>query len=104
NAGDAEDVLQTIFLRVLRRDAKSAEAMQHPESYLRRAAINTALDVIRARQAEQTVPLPEDDLGLPHSHAAQAEGSGLRLALARAMGQLNPRAAEIFALRFLEGL
>jgi len=104
NAGDAEDVLQTIFLRVLRRDAKSAEAMQHPESYLRRAAINTALDVIRARQAEQTVPLPEDDLGLPHTRAAQGEGDGLRQALARAMGQLKPRAAEIFALRFLEGL
>ena len=57
NAADAEDVLQTIFLRLLRRDAKNPDSIQDPETYLRRAAINTALDVIRSRQAEQTVPL-----------------------------------------------
>src|SRR4029077_15447025 len=39
NAGDAEDVLQTVFLRLLRRGPNS-EALDNPESYLRRAAIN----------------------------------------------------------------
>jgi RNA polymerase sigma factor (sigma-70 family) len=34
----------------------------------------------------------------------QADVSGLRQALTRAMAQLKPRPAEIFALRFLEGL
>ena len=39
NAGDAEDVLQTVFLRLLRRD-RNADPLEKPESYLRRAAIN----------------------------------------------------------------
>jgi RNA polymerase sigma-70 factor (ECF subfamily) len=101
NAGDAEDVLQTVFLRLLRR-GPNTEALDHPESYLRRAAINAALDVIRSRQADQTVPLPGDGSGL--MPPAPADLSGLRQALTRALAQLKPRPAEIFALRFIEGL
>jgi RNA polymerase sigma-70 factor, ECF subfamily len=103
NAGDAEDALQTVFLRMLRRGGK-ADRLENPESYLRRAAINAALDVIRARQADQSVPLPEEDSGLMPATPAPADVSGLRLALSRAIAQLKPRPAEIFALRFLEGL
>jgi len=103
NPGDAEDVLQTVFLRLIRR-GRNADPLENPESYLRRAAINAALDVIRSRQADQTVPLPEDSSGLTPTERARADVSGLRQALTRAMGQLKPRPAEIFALRFLEGL
>jgi len=103
NAGDAEDVLQTVFLRLLRRSG-NADPLDNPESYLRRAAINAALDVIRSRQAEQTVPLPEESSGLMPSAPAPADVSGLRAALSRAIARLKPRPAEIFALRFLEGL
>jgi RNA polymerase sigma-70 factor (ECF subfamily) len=102
NPGDAEDVLQTVFLRLLRR-GRDADALDRPESYLRRAAINAALDVIRSRQAVQTVPLPEDSSGL-QIERSRADVSGLRQALARAMAQLKPLPAEVFALRFLEGL
>lgn len=103
NAGDAEDVLQTVFLRLLRR-GPNTEALDNPESYLRRAAINAALDVIRSRRAEQTVPLPGDGSGLMPTAPARADISGLRQALTRALAQLKPRPAEIFALRFIEGL
>ena len=110
NAGDAEDVLQTVFLRLLRR-GRNADPLENPESYLRRAAINAALDVIRSRQADQTVPLPEESSGessgkrsgLMQTAPAQADASGLRQALSRAIAQLKPRPAEIFTLRFLEG-
>jgi len=115
NAGDAEDVLQTVFLRLLRR-GRNADPLEKPESYLRRAAINAALDVIRSRQADQTVPLLEENSGESSGRSsgrssgpmqtepAQADASGLRQALSRAIAQLKPRPAEIFALRFLEGL
>jgi RNA polymerase sigma-70 factor (ECF subfamily) len=103
NPGDAEDVLQTVFLRLLRR-SRTADPLENCESYLRQAAINAALDVIRSRQADRTVPLPEEPSGLIWSETVQADVSGLRQALTRAMAQLKPRPAEIFALRFLEGL
>jgi RNA polymerase sigma-70 factor, ECF subfamily len=103
NAGDAEDVLQTVFLRMLRR-GQDADRLDNPEGYLRRAAINAALDVIRSRQSDQTVPLPEESSGLMPAAPQQADISGLRQALSRAIAQLKPRQAEIFALRFLEGL
>ncbi len=103
NAGDAEDVLQTVFLRMLRR-GPNADPLGNAESYLRRAAINAALDVIRARQSDQSVPLPEESSGLMPAAPGQADVSGLRQALSRAMAKLKPRPAEVFALRFIEGL
>jgi RNA polymerase sigma-70 factor (ECF subfamily) len=89
--------MQTVFLRLLRRGS-DVEAMENEESYLRRAAVNAALDVIRSRQSERAVELTEISAG------AAPEGSReLRQALARALAQLKPRPAEIFTLRFLEG-
>ncbi len=98
NAADAEDVLQTVFLRLLRRTDDS-DAMEKEGSYLRRAAVNASLDVIRSRQANPTVELVE----MPGSET-QGETTELRHALGRALSGLQPRAAEIFALRFIEGL
>jgi RNA polymerase sigma-70 factor, ECF subfamily len=97
NAADAEDVLQTVFLRLLRRSERS-DAMENEESYLRRAAINAALDVMRSRQADRTVELAD----MP-AEGAHHDPRELREALGRALAQLKPRPAEIFALRFLEG-
>lgn len=97
NAADAEDVSQTVFLRLFRR-AGGADALDNEEGYLRRAAINAALDVIRSRQTDRTVELP--DLPAEPAHDDPRE---LRQALGRALAQLKPRPAEIFALRFLEG-
>ncbi len=48
NAADAEDVSQTVFLRLFRRgtnEAVNEAVLENEESYLRRAAINAALDM-----------------------------------------------------------
>ncbi len=95
NAADAEDVSQTVFLRLFRRETK-ADVLDSEESYLRRAAINGALDVIRSRQADRTVELTD-------LHPAHDDPRDLRRALGRAMAELKPRWAEIFVLRFIEG-
>lgn len=94
NVADAEDVLQAVFLRLMRR-APDAAALENQESYLRRAAINASLDLIRSRQADRTVELTMD---IPHDDAPD-----LRRALSRALGQLDARSAEVFTLRFMEG-
>ena len=97
NAADAEDVSQTVFLRLFRR-AASFEAVENEEGFLRRAAVNAALDVLRSRQSNRTVEL----LDLPSEPAHEHPGD-LRQALGRALAQLKPRWAEIFVLRFIEG-
>jgi RNA polymerase sigma-70 factor (ECF subfamily) len=96
NAADAEDVLQTVFLRLLGR-GPGGNALENPESYLRRAAINVALDVVRAGRDTRSVPLEE----APPAEALQ-EPRGLRMALTRAIALLSTREAEVFALRFFE--
>ena len=101
NAADAEDVLQTVFLRMLRRD-RSAGAVERQESYFRRAAVNVALDVVRAGKDTKNVPLddvPPDDLSPGRRPVDTRE---MRECLRRAMASLSPREAEIFALRFFE--
>ena len=46
---DAEDVVQTIFLRLIRRDVPPA-LRKSPKAYLYRAAINESLNIIRSRK------------------------------------------------------
>src|SRR6185312_12701331 len=58
NSADAEDVLQTIFLRLLKRGL-SVPPLTQEESYLRRAAVNASLDLVRSRRTAPTVPLAE---------------------------------------------
>ena len=105
NAADAEDVTQVVFLRLARREADAPALSDAPGAYLHRAAVNAALDVVRSRQAARTDELgsvePVED---PRSGPDRRQGDReIRAALRRALAQLTPRAAEIFALRYLEG-
>src|SRR5436190_5073078 len=49
NAEESEDILQTIFLRLLRRES-SPDLQTRPRAYLYRAAVNAALDAIESRR------------------------------------------------------
>jgi RNA polymerase sigma-70 factor, ECF subfamily len=104
NAQDAEDVLQTVFLRLARQD-EGALDVASAGSYLYRAAINSAFDVLRARRSRASVPLDEAAEApgaLPGPDAVQ-ESEEVRRWLRGALAALPPRAAEMFALRYLEG-
>jgi RNA polymerase sigma-70 factor, ECF subfamily len=96
NAADAEDVLQTIFLRLLRR-SPAAPLPENEESYLRRAAVNASVDLIRARNAERRVTLKEAS-----AETGKTANDDLRDGLRRAIAGLSAQAAEIFALRYFE--
>ena len=104
NAEDAEDVLQTVFLRVLRRD----ETPLRPDDaagFLHRAATNAALDVLRRRKAARSEPLAHPELLHDRQPGPQAhhEDSVLRAKVREALAALSPRSAEIFVLRYFEG-
>jgi RNA polymerase sigma factor (sigma-70 family) len=99
---DAEDVAQSVFLRLTAGDEP---AMSNAGSYLYRAAINGALDVLRRKQTEpldSASAVPSQGRGSrPEAEAAAAQlVSWLRTAL----GELSPRAAEMFTLRYVEEL
>src|SRR5262249_899081 len=105
NAADAEDVLQTVFLRMLRRD-QAAGSLERQESYFRRAAINVSLDIVRSGKDSRNVSLeevPADNLA-ERNAKRPADDRELRECLRKALARLNPREAEIFALRFFEDL
>ena len=99
NAADAEDVLQTVFLRIARR-TDSGDGIELPENYLRRSAVHAALDLVRSRRIGAKVDLER----LPAAGGSQPDEGDLRELLRRALSELPARSAEIFTLRFFEGL
>jgi RNA polymerase sigma-70 factor (ECF subfamily) len=106
NAEDAEDVLQTVFTRLLRGGPWPGLA-ENPGGYLRRSAVNAALDVLRTRKRARVISLDsgkaEPQEQRPHDPQKQLEGQELRRRLRQAVAGLNQRAAEVFSLRFFEG-
>ncbi len=103
---DAEDVLQTIFLRLTpnRRDLTP-----NPEGYLHRAAVNASLDLLRRRTRANSVSLDvvdfnkEAKLRHPRSPEDNFADIELRELIRQAVAKLEGRAATAFALRYFEG-
>ncbi len=99
---DAEDVAQAVFLRL----ASTRGSVTNAGSYLYRAAINGALDLLRRRKAHPNGAI-EEAAGI----AAVSRGSSPEAAVSNrqigdflrlAIGELAPRAAEMFILRYVE--
>jgi RNA polymerase sigma-70 factor (ECF subfamily) len=103
NASDAEDVLQTLFLRLVRREWAPDPECGWP-AYLHRAAINIALDITRVRhrqvQMDDTQFQVPENRPDPHREHTATE---LRNYFTVALSELNATAAEMFVLRYVEG-
>lgn len=109
-AEDAEDVLQTIFLRVA-RGQESAMAADNPEAYFARAAINASLDLIRSRKRARAVSMDDavDSASVASfvskaNPATDQEDRELRKLVREAVSKLGNTAGQMFALRYFEGL
>ncbi|PYT99318.1 MAG: hypothetical protein DMG38_11975 [Acidobacteria bacterium] len=106
NMSDAEDVLQSVFLR-LARGTVDASRISNLQSYLHKSAVNAALDLIRSRGYREDVPVEAaDKLESNPGISPERVLSSLEIKnwLRRELATLNPRAAEMFVLRYLEGL
>lgn len=99
NSSDAEDVLQTVFLRLAGQE-KVGDIRNLP-AYLHRSAVNAALDVLRRRTETTTL---DAEPGLADLQLVQRADRDLELRdwLRQALGRLNPHWAEMFVLRFVE--
>ena len=107
SASDAEDVLQTIFLRLMpNKDLRSLSP--NPQGYLYRAAVNASVDLLRSRARARSVSLDVVDfekntansVSTPADNFADVE---LRELIREALTKLEGRAASVFALRYFEG-
>ncbi len=108
SAADAEDVLQTVFLR-LARGSDELPNPDNPESYFARAAVNASLDLLRARKRANAVAIDDIEQGgaslelvsrNPETKQADRELRGL---IREAVSRLGPTAGQMFALRYFEG-
>jgi len=106
NAMDAEDALQTVFMRLLRRTG-GAELTEDLGSYLHRAAVNAALDIVRSKRSSHSTPLDDADAVEAGSARPTAERNvrdrEIRERVRAALGRLSPATAEVFTLRYFEG-
>lgn len=95
NPADAEDVVQTVFLRMIRNELH-LDPRRSPAAYLRRAAANASIDLLRQRAQRGETTLPE--------HHPAWTGEWLeRRQVREAIEKLPPQNASLFALHYQHG-
>ena len=102
---DAEDVAQTVFMRL---GSGEGIPLKNAGSYLYRASVNGALDLLRRRKSAAGEPLDAAahvaSAGLGGSPERAFSSRELAGILRKAISELAPRAAEMFTLRYIEEL
>ena len=101
NSQEAEDVLQTVFLQLLRRGVPPG-LRKNPNAYLYRAAVNQALNAVRSRRRRAEVFDPatlERALDVPVDDSAN-DAEKIQKRLAEALARLSQRAVEMVILRY----
>jgi len=98
NRHDAEDVLQSLFLKLFERELP-VDLTRNPPGYLYRAAVNASLNVVRSRKNE-VVTADFHTLQAPIPDAVSDNENGRQEKLLHAITQLSTKAAEILILRY----
>ena len=107
SAADAEDVLQTVFLRLI-KGQETYDLSRNPEAYLSRAAINASLDLLRSRNRSKSVTLEDLNIDTIAGHSRSPEAlhadRELQTLVRESVARLGKTAGEMFVLRYYEGL
>ena len=102
NTQDAEDVVQTLFLRLLRRELPP-DLTGNPKAYLYRAAVNLSLDTIEKRRRLVLTDNTESMGASPAVDMPNVEEE-LHRRLYDAIAKLGREAAEILVLHYVHNL
>jgi len=97
NAADAEDVLQSVFLRMLDNPVTLDPAWL-PEPYFRRAATNASIDLLRRKTW-----LAETAIDDTREYGSREDKALLKEQLRRALAKLPLEDAQLIVLCYLEG-
>ena len=101
NAADAEDVLQTVFVRLVRREA-TPDPGSNVKGYFYRAAVNVSLDVVRAKRRYELVADTERfEVAVDSSESQRAERSHRQLT--DALARLSADTVHLLLLRYAHG-
>src|SRR5689334_18434262 len=93
NREDADDILQTLFLRLLQREVPP-DLAKNPQGYLYRAAVNLSLDVVKTRRRHPQGTEDPERVETPAAHSGAFDDE-MHDRLYQAISQLSPEAAEI---------
>ena len=96
---DAEDVLQTIFLRLMRRSVPP-DIHKNPKGYFYKAAVNLSLNTIRLKRREVLTSEFESIPGDMRTGTAPIEDA-LDQELVKTLTKISPRTVEILTLRYV---
>ena len=97
--GDAEDVVQDVFLRIAGLDPQTIDSLP---AYLTRSVVNTAIDRLRQLKRERASypgPWLPEPLADTDPLGAMISGEQMTLALLAALERLDPLERAVFLLR-----
>jgi RNA polymerase sigma-70 factor (ECF subfamily) len=101
NREDAEDVLHTVFLKLLRKGIPP-EFEKDPKAYLYRAAVNVSLDVLKSRRRHPTLhPIDAERAEARYPSKPHFDEETHQRVYA-AIGQLPVESAEVLILRHMQ--
>ena len=98
NSADAQDVVQTIFLRLLRREIPAN--VENIGAYLYRAAVNSSLNAIRDRKRVDLMADTET-LDVPDENHESSSALGAFRRLTDAIADLSSGDAQVLILRYV---
>src|SRR5215831_4771696 len=102
NREDADDILQTVFLRLLRREGPP-DLGKNPKGYLYRAAVNLSLDTLKIRRRHPQAEVDPERVEA-HASAAVLFDDEMHDRLYRAIAKLSPATAELVILRYVHNV
>ncbi len=101
NREDAQDVLQTIFVRLIRGQPPK-DFLKNPKGYLYRAAVNEAISTLRSRERLNLTEDDVDAMGI-QAPADSSFDDDMRRRLKIAISKLEPDVAALLIIRYVQG-